>query len=139
MARLYAVRSSGIDEDGVGHSFAGIHETHLNVSRGELVEAVLVCRRSGGSEQAVAYRQSRHLESSGAIGVFVQRMVPAAASGVAFTINPITSANELVINAAPVSEKRWSADRSIRTNTSSANTIARSGRHASARRMQCPS
>jgi len=98
---LYAVRSSGIDEDGVGHSFAGIHETHLNVSRGELVEAVLVCRRSGGSEQAVAYRQSRHLESSGAIGVFVQRMVPAAASGVAFTINPITSANELVINAAP--------------------------------------
>jgi len=98
---LYAVRSSGIDEDGVGHSFAGIHETHLNVSRGELVEAVLVCRRSGRSEQAAAYRQSRHLEGGGAIGVFVQRMVPAATSGVAFTVNPVTSANELVINAAP--------------------------------------
>jgi len=97
---LYAVRSSGIDEDGVGHSFAGIHETQLNVSSGELVEAVLVCRRSGRSEQAAAYRQSRHLEGGSAIGVLVQRMVPAATSGVAFTINPVTSANELVINAA---------------------------------------
>jgi rifampicin phosphotransferase len=98
---LYAVRSSGIDEDGVDHSFAGIHETHLNVSRGELVEAVLVCRRSGRSEQAAAYRQSRHLEGGRAIGVFVQRMVPAVTSGVAFTINPVSGANELVINAAP--------------------------------------
>ncbi len=95
------MRSSGIDEDGAGHSFAGIHETHLNVSRGELVEAVLVCRRSGRSEQAAAYRQTRHLERGSAIGVFVQRMVPAATSGVAFTINPVTIANELVINAAP--------------------------------------
>jgi len=73
----------------------------LNVSRGELVEAVLVCRRSGRSVQAAAYRQSHHLEGGGAIGVFVQRMVPAETSGVAFTINPVSVVNELVINAAP--------------------------------------
>jgi rifampicin phosphotransferase len=97
----YAVRSSGIDEDGVGHSFAGIHETQLNVSRSGLAAAVRVCRRSGGSEQAAAYRQSRQLKGGGAIGVFVQRMVPAAASGVAFTVNPVSGANQLVINAAP--------------------------------------
>ena len=98
---LYAVRSSGIDEDGVHDSFAGIHETHLNVARGELVEAVLVCRRSGQSDQAIAYRHERRLNGSGAIGVLVQRMVPAATSGVAFTANPVTGADELVINAAP--------------------------------------
>src|SRR5262245_35086166 len=48
---LFAVRSSGIGEDSEGHSFAGIHETHLNVARDQIVEAVLVCRRSASSPQ----------------------------------------------------------------------------------------
>ena len=55
---LFAVRSSGIGEDSAGHSFAGIHETHLTVERNQLLEAVLVCRRSAESEQARAYRQA---------------------------------------------------------------------------------
>src|SRR5690349_9987077 len=50
----YAVRSSGIDEDGADHSFAGIHDTHLNVPREQVAEAVLLCRRSGQSDQASA-------------------------------------------------------------------------------------
>ena len=96
----FAVRSSGIGEDSAGHSFAGIHETHLNVERNQLVEAVLVCRRSAGSDQARAYRQARQLgDDEVRIAVLVQRMVPAVTSGVAFTINPITGADELVINA----------------------------------------
>jgi pyruvate,water dikinase len=96
----FAVRSSGIGEDSAGHSFAGIHETHLNVERNQLVEAVLVCRRSAGSEQARAYRQARQLgDDDVRIAVLVQRMVPAVTSGVAFTINPITGADELVVNA----------------------------------------
>lgn len=60
---LFAVRSSGIGEDGEGYSFAGIHETHLNVPPAEVVEAVLVCRRSAASPQALAYRASRGLAS----------------------------------------------------------------------------
>jgi pyruvate,water dikinase len=43
---LFAVRSSGIDEDGAGESFAGIHETLLNVTRGELADAIRNCRGS---------------------------------------------------------------------------------------------
>jgi phosphoenolpyruvate synthase/pyruvate phosphate dikinase len=43
---LFAVRSSGLGEDSEGHSFAGIHETHLNVAREQVAEAALVCRRS---------------------------------------------------------------------------------------------
>jgi rifampicin phosphotransferase len=96
----YAVRSSGADEDGVHDSFAGIHETRLNVSRGDLADAVLACRRSADSEQAVAYRHERHLNRAGTIAVLVQPMVPAVASGVAFTVNPVTGADELIINAA---------------------------------------
>jgi pyruvate,water dikinase len=50
----------------------------------------------------VAYRQARGVEADGAaIGVLVQRMVAAKVSGVAFTLNPVTGANELVINTAP--------------------------------------
>src|SRR2546428_12550821 len=107
---LFAVRSSGIGEDSEGHSFAGIHETQLNVARDQIVEAVLICRRSAISEQAIAYRKARGLTGSGdtrgrgdedgRIGVLVQRMVPAVTSGVAFTINPITGTDEIVINAA---------------------------------------
>jgi pyruvate,water dikinase len=96
----YAVRSSGLGEDSAGHSFAGIHETFLNVERGRLIEAVLACRRSAASSQARAYRDARHIEDEARIGVLVQRMVSAATSGVAFTINPITGADEIVINAA---------------------------------------
>ena len=97
----FAVRSSGIGEDSEGHSFAGVHETQLNVGRDGLTEAVLLCRSSASSEQAWAYRDARHLtDGDVAIGVLVQCMVPAVVSGVAFTINPITSADELVVNAA---------------------------------------
>src|SRR6476619_7057910 len=42
----FAVRSSGLGEDSAGHSFAGIHETQLNVARAQVAEAVLMCRRS---------------------------------------------------------------------------------------------
>jgi pyruvate,water dikinase len=95
----FAVRSSGVGEDSAGHSFAGLHETQLNVERDRLVDAVFACRRSGSSGEARAYRQARQLGGEARIGVLVQRMVPAVTSGVAFTINPVTGADELVINA----------------------------------------
>src|SRR5262245_8962012 len=85
----FAVRSSGIGEDSAGHSFAGIHETQLNVERNQLAEAVLLCRRSADTEQARAYREARGLSDDAArIGVLVQVMVRAVTSGVAFTLNP---------------------------------------------------
>ncbi len=97
----FAVRSSGIGEDSEGHSFAGVHETQLNVERGGLTEAVVHCRRSAGSAQARAYRDARQLaDGDVAIGVLVQCMVPAVTSGVAFTINPVTGADDIVVNAA---------------------------------------
>jgi rifampicin phosphotransferase len=97
---LLAVRSSGLSEDSAGDSFAGVHETRLNVARADLVAAVLGCRQSANSDQARAYRAARHLADVEArIAVLVQIMVPAVRSGVAFTVNPVTGANELVINS----------------------------------------
>jgi rifampicin phosphotransferase len=96
----FAVRSSGLGEDSAGHSFAGMHETQLNVERARLIDAVLACRRSAGLAVARAYREAREIVGvEQRIGVLVQRMVPAVASGVAFTVNPITGAEEIVVNA----------------------------------------
>jgi phosphohistidine swiveling domain-containing protein len=97
----FAVRSSGLDEDSEGHSFAGIHETRLNVGRDGLREAVEACRRSAGVEQALAYRRAQQLPADAVrIAVLIQQMVAAVTSGVAFTVNPVTGASELVINAS---------------------------------------
>src|SRR4051812_43305385 len=90
----FAVRSSGVAEDSEGDSFAGMHETSLNVDRSALVTAVDRCRRSSQSDQARAYRAARRLQDDHArIAVFVQCMVPAVRSGVAFTVNPVTGAD----------------------------------------------
>jgi pyruvate,water dikinase len=97
---LFAVRSSGLGEDSAGHSFAGIHETRLNVPRAEVVDEALRCRRSTASEQARAYREARQLSADEtSIAVMIQTMVPAVRSGVAFTMNPVTDADELVIDS----------------------------------------
>jgi pyruvate,water dikinase len=97
----FAVRSSGLDEDSADQSFAGVHETRLDVARVDLSAAVLACRASANSDRARAYRESRHTPAdAGGVGVLIQRMVRPIASGVAFTIDPVTGASgEMVINA----------------------------------------
>ena len=100
-ATRFAVRSSGIGEDGAGHSFAGLHDTLLNVERDGLGEAALACRLSVKSEPARAYRRARQLADDARTGVLVQPMIAAVVSGVAFTVNPVTAADEIVIDTAP--------------------------------------
>lgn len=97
-----AVRSSATDEDGAGHSFAGIHETRLNVAPAGVPEAVRACWASVASPQALVYRRERGLPTADPqIAVLVQRMVEPGAAGVAFTVNPISGAtDELLINGA---------------------------------------
>lgn len=98
-----AVRSSATDEDGEEASFAGQHESFLNV-RGEeqLLEAIRGCWESGRSERASAYRQAQGLrELQAPLPVLVQRLVLADASAVVFTANPLTGRrDEVVVNAS---------------------------------------
>jgi rifampicin phosphotransferase len=98
----YAVRSSGIGEDGAGQSFAGVHRTELDVCRADVGAAVAACLSSARDAQALEYRRARGLAVDGAaMGVLIQPMVRALVSGVAFTVNPVTgTADELVINAS---------------------------------------
>jgi pyruvate, water dikinase len=98
-----AVRSSALDEDGADASFAGQHETYLNVVGAEAVaEAVARCWTSVHSPRALAYRRQQGLAPDNVrIAVLVQQLVPADVSSVVFSANPVTgSRDEVMINAS---------------------------------------
>ncbi|MCP4346408.1 MAG: hypothetical protein GY795_12880 [Desulfobacterales bacterium] len=97
-----AVRSSAVNEDGQGASFAGQYETFLNVIGIEaLFKAVSRCRASFFSSRVRAYQSERGIsEGSTRISVLVQHLIPADVSAVVFTVNPVTgNSEEIVINA----------------------------------------
>lgn len=98
--KVYAVRSSAIDEDSNIHSFAGIHESYLNVSYSHLLETVLKVKASATSALAMEYRKKNGLNVENiSIAVIIQEMVDADFAGVINTINPITNNfNEIVIS-----------------------------------------
>jgi rifampicin phosphotransferase len=96
-----AVRSSGRQEDGASHSFAGLFDTILNATGPAAVEdAVRRCWASAFSERAVRYRHMRGLGFHDvALAVIVQRLVHPRSSGVMFTADPVTgSPDRIVIN-----------------------------------------
>lgn len=96
----FAVRSSGLDEDSPQHSFAGQYRTILGVRGADAVaSAVRDCVRSCSAPQIDAYRERAGSAATGAPAVLVQEMVPAERAGVAFTANPVSGADEIVIDA----------------------------------------
>src|SRR5258708_5072338 len=97
-APLVAMRSSAIGEDGAETSFAGQHETLLDV-RGvdAIVDAVVACWRSGSSERARAYRKEHGITERARIGVLVQEMVPADAAAIAFSTDPVAGDRDVVV------------------------------------------
>src|SRR5712692_3104685 len=96
-----AVRSSAIGEDGAESSFAGQHETVLDV-RGvdAIVDAVLACWRSASSERVVAYKKERGITAAPRVAVLIQELVPADSAAIAFSVDPVSGDRDtLVIDA----------------------------------------
>ncbi len=93
-----AVRSSATAEDLPDLSFAGQHDTVLDVGEDGLLDAIGRCWKSLDTERAVAYRERNGITHA-EMAVVVQRMVPADVSGVLFTADPVTGRAEPVINA----------------------------------------
>jgi len=99
---LVAVRSSATAEDLPEASFAGQQRTFLNLKgKKEVVAAVQSCWASLFESRAIFYRQEQNFDHiKVGIAVPVQRMVQSEASGVMFTIEPVTSdATKIVIEA----------------------------------------
>lgn len=91
-----AVRSSGTAEDLPDASYAGQYETVLGVSKpDEIAQAIRRCLASVGSARVRTYSGSQRAM----MAVLVQRLVAADAAGVAFTANPVTGDQEILVSA----------------------------------------
>jgi phosphoenolpyruvate synthase/pyruvate phosphate dikinase len=100
---IAAVRSSAVDEDGATASFAGQHETYLNIVGAEaIIQAVTRCWESARSERVLEYRRKQGLSVDRIrLAVLVQQLVASDVSAVVFSANPITSnRDEVMINAS---------------------------------------
>ena len=96
-----AVRSSATVEDGRMVSFAGQFSSYLNLCSLEDVEAaVRKCRESVQAPSVVQYCRRNGVDpSSLQMEVIVQRMIQPELAGVAFTVNPVTGAEEVFVEA----------------------------------------
>lgn len=94
-----AVRSSATGEDAADASFAGIFDTYLGVSGIErVVDSVRRCWGSLFTARALAYRLRRgisHHDMPIAVGVI--ELIHARASGVAFSVHPVTGKRDRIV------------------------------------------
>ncbi len=99
---LVAIRSSATAEDLPKASFAGQQETYLNI-KGEhlLLLKVKECWASLFTERAIYYRHEQGFDDKKiGLATVVQRMVQSDKSGIAFSIDPVTSdKTKIVIEA----------------------------------------
>jgi hypothetical protein len=101
LAGPLAVRSSAVGEDSADASFAGQHLTLLNVPRADdLPAAIREIWWSANSDSAITYRQRVGLFARPSVGVVVQSLLDPDVAGVMFTQNPITKADERLIEAS---------------------------------------
>jgi len=96
-----AIRSSALDEDSNRHSFAGQFDSYLGIkSELHAIDAVKKCWSSAYSERNLMYRIQRRLLFSAEdieIGVVLQDMIQADASGVLFTCDPVKKDQSKII------------------------------------------
>ena len=96
-----AVRSSATAEDLPDASFAGQQETYLNVvDEADLFDKIRKCWSSLFTARAIAYREKQGFAHEDVkLAVVVQRMVNSEFSGIMFTVDPNSGANQIVIEA----------------------------------------
>jgi len=89
----YAVRSSATAEDLPAASFAGQHDTYLNIiGKKAILKHISKCWASLFTGRAVTYRIQNGFDHRKVhLSVVVQKMVFPQAAGILFTADPVTS------------------------------------------------
>ncbi len=88
--RPVVVRSSAPAEDSAKASFAGLHESVVNLRGPEqIIDAILLVWASLWSDRALLYRQELQLDPrQSSMAVIIQELIDSEKSGVAFSRNP---------------------------------------------------
>ena len=121
-----AVRSSAPEEDDAQSSFAGLHESYINVTGVEsIVKHIRLVWASLWSDAALLYRQEIGLDvEKSAMAVVVQETVAGDRSGVVFTKNPNDESQGIIESVyglnqglvdGTVEPDRWIVDRASNT------------------------
>jgi len=95
-----AVRSSAPGEDGSANSFAGLHDSFLNISgTDDIIKHIKLVWASLYSDAALLYRKELELDTqTSQMAVVIQELIPSDKSGIFFSLNPSNS-NESVIES----------------------------------------
>ena len=99
--KSYAIRSSANVEDSLDRSFAGQFKSLLNInSVDDVIMAIWSVWSSTDTSTVQAYQQARKTpEDQLKMAVIIQEMVPAVYSGVALSKNPVSGADEIIVEA----------------------------------------
>ncbi len=95
-----AVRSSAPDEDQQENSYAGLHDSFLNISGVEqIIHSIKKVWSSLWSDRALLYRKELALSvAASSMAVVIQQLVEGSVSGICFTQNPL-DVNTMTIEA----------------------------------------
>ena len=120
--RAVAVRSSSPQEDRAGTSFAGLHESYINIhGLDAILEHIRLVWASLWSDGALLYRKELGMDMrKSAMAVIVQELVVGERSGIAFSMSP-DGADHAVVESVyglnqglvdgTISPDRWTLDR----------------------------
>jgi pyruvate,water dikinase len=99
--QFVSIRSSAVSEDSLKASFAGLHDTFLNVKMKltPVLENVKRCWASLFNERGLIYRIKKKIPHFEGIAVIVQEMISAEISGITFTKHP-TDEKSLLVEAS---------------------------------------
>ncbi len=98
--RTYAVRSSADGEDGQLRSFSGQLGSRLDVPAEGVMAAVAEVAAPDPKRVAI-FAERAGVAVPERVAVVVQEMVPARGAGIAFSRNPVTGLDEVVVETVP--------------------------------------
>jgi pyruvate,water dikinase len=95
----FSIRSSSPAEDSSIYSFAGIHESYINVSGiKNILESIKLVWASLWSDRAILYREELSLDSfNSSIAVLIQLMENKPVSGLSFSKDPTGNSENMII------------------------------------------
>ena len=94
----FAIRSSATAEDSPTASFAGQHDSYLNIiGEAAILNHIKLCWASLFTERAMIYRIQQGLDHDNlSLAVIIQTMILAQVAGIMFTADPITANRTIV-------------------------------------------